>query len=480
MRYLTIIFCAVLVLFSSPVAQSKTIHVPGDSSTIQAGINGAAGGDTVLVATGSYPETINFLGKSILVASNYIFNPCSSVIESTVIWGLGPKVTFDSGEDSTSAIKGFTILGFATPYPGNRGIVCRNSSPRILNNVIKENTVAVYVYEVGAGIYCDNSHPLISQNVIKDNVACWGAGIYLTNSSNPVIEENLIEYNYTASGMFVGSGAGIGSYGDSSPVIRNNLIRRNWVDMGDGGGISCDSAIISNNIILRNAADYGSGVSCGSAVVTNNTIWDNPGGEGIACGSGVITNNIIANQTGAGIHCDLGSTPLITYNNVWNNAGGNFSSCDANLGVLDTVNLNGDSCDVFFNISYDPLFDDTLYHLSPASPCMEAGCNTAQGLFGFDFDGEPRVMDGDSNGVAIVDMGADEFPGEPPLCGNVNGDGVVNIADVVYLINYLFIGGPPPDPLSLADVNLDSVVNIADVVYLINYLFIGGPPPCEP
>lgn len=63
------------------------------------------------------------------------------------------------------------------------------------------------------------------------------------------------------------------------------------------------------------------------------------------------------------------------------------------------------------------------------------------------------------------------------LRGDVNRDGVINISDVVYLINYLFIGGPAPDPLELGDANCDGVVNGADVVYLINYLFIGGPPP---
>ena len=61
--------------------------------------------------------------------------------------------------------------------------------------------------------------------------------------------------------------------------------------------------------------------------------------------------------------------------------------------------------------------------------------------------------------------------------GDANGDGIVNIADVVYLINYLFAGGPAPDPLASGDENGDCEVNIADVVYLMNYLFLGGPPP---
>ena len=63
--------------------------------------------------------------------------------------------------------------------------------------------------------------------------------------------------------------------------------------------------------------------------------------------------------------------------------------------------------------------------------------------------------------------------------GDVNTDGVIELGDVVYLINYLFKGGPPPDPLWTGDVNCDGVIDIGDVVYLINYLFKGGPPPCD-
>jgi hypothetical protein len=66
------------------------------------------------------------------------------------------------------------------------------------------------------------------------------------------------------------------------------------------------------------------------------------------------------------------------------------------------------------------------------------------------------------------------------ICGDANGNGVVDVSDVVYLISYLFIGGDPPVPMQAGDVNLDGVVDSADVVYLINYLFKGGPPPCNP
>jgi hypothetical protein len=63
------------------------------------------------------------------------------------------------------------------------------------------------------------------------------------------------------------------------------------------------------------------------------------------------------------------------------------------------------------------------------------------------------------------------------VLGDVNGDTVIDVGDVVYIINYLFKGGLPPNPVEAGDVNCDGVVDVGDVVYLINYLFKGGPAP---
>jgi hypothetical protein len=65
------------------------------------------------------------------------------------------------------------------------------------------------------------------------------------------------------------------------------------------------------------------------------------------------------------------------------------------------------------------------------------------------------------------------------LRGDVNGDEVVELGDIVCLINYVFKGGPEPHPLDRGDVNCNGVVDLGDVVYLINYVFRGGPPPCQ-
>jgi hypothetical protein len=61
--------------------------------------------------------------------------------------------------------------------------------------------------------------------------------------------------------------------------------------------------------------------------------------------------------------------------------------------------------------------------------------------------------------------------------GDANKDGVIDVADVLFLINYLFLGTSAPNPLWLGDANCDSVVDVGDVLILINYLFLGTSLP---
>jgi len=64
------------------------------------------------------------------------------------------------------------------------------------------------------------------------------------------------------------------------------------------------------------------------------------------------------------------------------------------------------------------------------------------------------------------------------FCGNADNRGQVDIDDVVFLINYIFVGGPSPDPLDSGDADCSQAIDIDDVVYLIAYIFSGGPEPC--
>jgi hypothetical protein len=93
---------------------------------------------------------------------------------------------------------------------------------------------------------------------------------------------------------------------------------------------------------------------------------------------------------------------------------------------------------------------------------------------------------GDLNGdnkpdVAIADYGAGlvVLYNSYYRCGDADGSGQVGLPDVVYLVNYVFVGGTAPDPVLSADANGDGRINIADIVFLINYIFRDGPVPCS-
>lgn len=64
--------------------------------------------------------------------------------------------------------------------------------------------------------------------------------------------------------------------------------------------------------------------------------------------------------------------------------------------------------------------------------------------------------------------------------GDLNFDGAVNVADLTYLVDFLFTGGPPPSIMVAADLDGNCAVNIADLTYLVDYLFAGGPRPKIP
>jgi len=97
---------------------------------------------------------------------------------------------------------------------------------------------------------------------------------------------------------------------------------------------------------------------------------------------------------------------------------------------------------------------------------------SARGLY------EIRALARDKNGIFS------EWSDSLTVCiyvlrGDANRDEEVTIADVVYMVNYIFKSDFAPDPLCVADVNCDGEVDVRDIVYLINYLFKDGPPLCE-
>src|SRR5262249_35279401 len=84
-----------------------------------------------------------------------------------------------------------------------------------------------------------------------------------------------------------------------------------------------------------------------------------------------------------------------------------------------------------------------------------------------------RVVD--ERGFLRHAVNADTGAFEHIPSGDADGTGLVDVADIFYLINYLFAGGPIP--IGNCDVDGNGVIDVADIFYLINYLFAGGPAP---
>jgi hypothetical protein len=61
--------------------------------------------------------------------------------------------------------------------------------------------------------------------------------------------------------------------------------------------------------------------------------------------------------------------------------------------------------------------------------------------------------------------------------GDLTGNGVIDIEDVIFLLNFFFAHGPEPIPMEAGDVNYDLHVDSDDALFLVSYLFLGGPPP---
>ena len=111
--------------------------------------------------------------------------------------------------------------------------------------------------------------------------------------------------------------------------------------------------------------------------------------------------------------------------------------------------------------------------------------------FVIDADGAGNLATGGINAVndgcdttvltgSIAVAGSGPPPGNKFIRGDTNSDGSVNITDGIYVLNFLFLGGPSPTCLDAADTNNDSGVNITDGIYVLNFLFLGGPAPPAP
>ncbi|MCK4825288.1 hypothetical protein KA005_56595, partial [bacterium] len=242
-----------IVIMFTCVTLATTINVPADQPTIQAGIDAAIDGDTVLVQPGTYGENIDFGGKNIVVGSLFLTTGDASYISNTLITGADYKVYrvvyFAGGEDSTAVLNGFTITKDSTYFGA---IECNaGSGPTLMNLILSGNKALV---DFAGGITCKNgSSPTLVNITIRGSSGTFGGGISCMNSRMKLI--NVTISDDSASIM----GGGILCW-DSEMTLVNVTIVGNKCSSNHvrGGGIECRGSesemILVNTIVWNNSS----------------------------------------------------------------------------------------------------------------------------------------------------------------------------------------------------------------------------------
>ncbi len=390
---------------------SHIIHVPGDYPTIQAGINAATPGDTVLVADGLYYENINFLGKKpLLVASQFIMDGDTNHIANTIINGSQPVnpdkgsvITFNMGEDTTSMVCGFTITGGTgtiEPSVNTRmggGVHISFSGGKLLNNYIQYNTVTYNGNIYGGGLQVGGpiseipwvvlrGNKIVHNQAISNNGYADGGGLMCFY--NLIMTGNQI-FDNSAEGLLGGCGGGIatgGAFGEIDINISNNVITQNEAktDFGTndyatlGGGIALYFNIIgkiANNFIAQNnlqAPDtyksWGPGVFI-QDIYTDNFVFEN----------NIVKENTTNSENSFGGGLALlraGGTYLnnvLQYNSAYNGGGISIEeSKDVNATAIlinNTITAN-DRGGMYISFSDAIVINSILYNNFPPGPAI--------------------------------------------------------------------------------------------------------------
>ena len=458
---LTCLFVTLLHLLGAEILQ-----IPSDYPTIQAGIDNASAGDTVLVSPGTYYENLHFPSYNLILGSQFITTGDTAYIAQTILDGdrRGSVVTIQGNQGAETRLSGFTVsngsgtgyLVDGTTFYTNQaqycggGLFIRNSAPVLDHLIISGNHLSLEPSaSLGGGIYCEHSQLTMSQSHFVNNSAYTGGGLILntavTHLEDIVIAENMA---YSCAGIYA-LGSSLECNRMSVTQNTGDIYYLSSVVLADCPNTFLEYVQITDNLELGLTV-FGCDPILSHMTIANNTNtgWSMQLLVG-PTSHAIIENSIIWSESGSAIAC-LGQTDehiailSVEYSTVTNG--------------IDGVHADQFSIVNWYqgNLGGDPIFqsaDDGNYLLSGLSPCIDAG-------------NPESPFDPDST---VTDQGARIF-NQSLYClqpGDLTGDGWVNLLDIVLIISCIL---GDYESCICGDVNSDGLVDATDIVAAVDMI----------
>ena len=478
-------------------------NLPGDASSIQEALFFARSGESIILSPDTYYENIHIGGRNVVLTGTNPYD--AAVVASTIITPdidddpittNGRVMTFRGTENGTCSILGLTLAGGNTDSDGG-GIFGYFCQANISNCTITNNSAGTH----GGGLYYCNGD--ITDCLITDNSAEYGGGgLYGCDGqiTNCEITNNAATLVYGGGGLSSGDGP-----------ITGCLIANNSSNQDGGGLLWCygpitDCTIIDNSanrfggglcgaygpitgcIFTGNSADSGGGVcmygtdpefvnctfSANSATSGNAIAGDS---HNQAYPGSILLTNCILWDGGDEIANNDGSTITIDHSCVQDDVPGD-GSVHPGTGNIDTAPLflsdPNDGGDGWGDDPATPDIDEAVnddygnLHLQFDSPCIDAGDNSVVAE-ATELDGFARIVDGDCDTTATVDMGAYEF--DWLYLGDFSGNCNVDLLDFSILSSNWLQDNPAIDIAPSA--NSDGIIDLKELLILTEHWLEG-------